>query len=815
MKFSHSVPIPSTRVDFPRLNHTFPLSKRNVSSGDNTTPGAAACAFTAVRHLSPFIDANLPIATVRMRARSSPPPPPAVRRALMPTLLAALCLFVGSASGALTGTGGICFDSCTYTLRAPRFNDTQSYNGTMPAKSKLIASCESRLHIESLYLCADLHCDLTHRVAGLSDLNHTCQTYMNTSLPPFEIVAHYSDVEIAGLRRLTQEEGVDKTVLNEVVLPADAFYQIWFDTLESVEYTYGYHYRYGFYVIVFWFIVIAIGLASRLVAAIGTLQKQEYAPRTTRGIYRSCAVWLKRYITVPATFGYRCSQNLGWCTIPPRIQSLTIFAFIAVNAFFCIHGYIVFPGHMYWPLVYHQWWRYVADRTGIISFANFPIIWLFGMRNNLLMWLTGWDFGTYNNFHRWVARVATLQAVIHSVGYVVLVFDDGGWFYFMSYWKMMFWWAGWAATLGMVGLLVASVFWMRRKQYELFLILHILLSILTLITMLGHVSIIPNTYDILFWVPFYIWIADRVLRMSRTLSFNLRFWNTFALASYDASSNIVRLSVPYSTSFYEPKPGTYYYLHVLSDKCFWESHPFTMACTTTNMHVRRKSSCEETPLLVAGEQDQEPMSEVTYEPKRGEPTMTFLIRPYDSFTARLREDTAAAWPHPARLRVLVEGPYGHTQPFNQFDDLLFIVGGSGVVVPLAHLAELAKAESRARSVKIVWAVRELSFAVDVLRQDFEDAFEGGKLSVDVYVTQNSLASNSARPDDWPEQIRLLYGRPDVREEVQDAATGAGKASLAVVACGPAVMADDARKSVVEMLDRGWSDIEYFQESFNW
>ena len=45
------------------------------------------------------------------------------------------------------------------------------------------------------------------------------------------------------------------------------------------------------------------------------------------------------------------------------------------------------------------------------------------MRNNLLLWLTGWDFGTYNNFHRWVARVATLQAVVHSIGYTVLVFE--------------------------------------------------------------------------------------------------------------------------------------------------------------------------------------------------------------------------------------------------------------------------------------------------------------------------------------------------------------------------------------------------------
>lgn len=44
------------------------------------------------------------------------------------------------------------------------------------------------------------------------------------------------------------------------------------------------------------------------------------------------------------------------------------------------------------------------------------------MRNNLLMWFTGWGFGTYNNFHRWIARTATLEAVIHSIGYTVLVF---------------------------------------------------------------------------------------------------------------------------------------------------------------------------------------------------------------------------------------------------------------------------------------------------------------------------------------------------------------------------------------------------------
>ena len=65
--------------------------------------------------------------------------------------------------------------------------------------------------------------------------------------------------------------------------------------------------------------------------------------------------------------------------------------------------------------------RHVSDRTGIVSFANFPLVWLFGMRNNLVIWLTGWEFKTYNNFHRWVARVTTVQAIIHSVGYTALI----------------------------------------------------------------------------------------------------------------------------------------------------------------------------------------------------------------------------------------------------------------------------------------------------------------------------------------------------------------------------------------------------------
>lgn len=87
------------------------------------------------------------------------------------------------------------------------------------------------LHIKSLYLCADVHCHVLERDRGLGAQNETCQQYLNTSLPPFEIVAAYSEDEIAGLRRLTKEESVAETVLNEVVLPEESFWQLWYDSL--------------------------------------------------------------------------------------------------------------------------------------------------------------------------------------------------------------------------------------------------------------------------------------------------------------------------------------------------------------------------------------------------------------------------------------------------------------------------------------------------------------------------------------------------------------------------------------------------------
>lgn len=65
-------------------------------------------------------------------------------------------------------------------------------------------------------------------------------------------------------------------------------------------------------------------------------------------------------------------------------------------------------------------WTYLTDRAGILAVANMPLVWIFAGRNDVFLWLTGWNFGTFNIFHRWVARVLTVQAIIHSIGYTVI-----------------------------------------------------------------------------------------------------------------------------------------------------------------------------------------------------------------------------------------------------------------------------------------------------------------------------------------------------------------------------------------------------------
>lgn len=107
------------------------------------------------------------------------------------------------------------------------------------------------------------------------------------------------------------------------------------------------------------------------------------------------------------------------------------------------------------------------------------MVWVFAARNDPFMWLTGWSFATYNRFHRWVARISVVHAIIHSMAWTVYEFFEGK-AYFNASWAEEYWYMGAVAVILMSLMLVASAYYFREKCYDLFLIVHIVMSVVSI-----------------------------------------------------------------------------------------------------------------------------------------------------------------------------------------------------------------------------------------------------------------------------------------------------------------------------------------------
>lgn len=562
----------------------------------------------------------------------------------------------------------------------------------------------------------------------------------------------------------------------------------------------------------------------------------------------------KEHILTPAAFDHHCAEPLGWWIVPPRLQSLTILIFIIINFILSFGHYDVFSTNLYWPDATSQYARYVGDRTGVIGVANFTLTYLFATRNNILLWVTGWSFETFIQFHRWVARVSTIQAIAHSVAYTVYVLARGGWQHYWNVWRQRYWYYGAVATTAMSLLLVFSLYPLRCRVYELFLFLHVTLAIASLVGMWYHVEIFDGNYNIFLWPCFFVWIADRILRVGRVLWYNLPYQQS--LATYSSQTNVIWVKVPRITQ--TPQPGSYYFLYLMHGTTWHESHPFTL------------SGWEEHPSV-----EHEPESNQKYPLRKRKINLQFVIRPYNGLTARWRDlfkDHAFKSRDGRHLRILVEGPYGQRHSLRWHDTIVFIVGGTGIAIVLSYLSDIldtARAKGngyRMQCLHIVWAVREPGFFHETFDRELQPRLtEISELSdrtveihVQIYITgasveqrlsdASSIDSNletpfgtemisdpAARnselePDEHsplssaggtvtPVGIRLsvFNHRPRLENVILRCTSAESdlRGDCAVVACCPSSMADSTRAAVVKAIGQGHKSIDFYPESYAW
>lgn len=243
--------------------------------------------------------------------------------------------------------------------------------------------------------------------------------------------------------------------------------------------------------------------------------------------------------------------------------------------------------------------------------------------------------------------------------------------------------------------------------------------------------------------------------------------------------------------------------------------------------------------------------------------LVLFIRPRGGFTARLAKYIDS---HPnAKMRVLLDGPYGGILPGSITDNqrMLVIAGGSGagwafplIMAFLKHARKLESADDTGAypALKVVLATRELPtaewFGKEV--QQLLDATPA--LKVEIYLTgahtneEIGTPEQMASPQDDPEKgpgqgrirvkpvletdtpegclakgvrhIQHLTSRPDLQTIVAEEARMIGEnQSLSVLVCGPASMQHDVSSAVAReqliVAKRGAGDIYLHLEHFSW
>ncbi|KAI3324911.1 ferric reductase like transmembrane component [Xylariaceae sp. AK1471] len=576
---------------------------------------------------------------------------------------------------------------------------------------------------------------------------------------------------------------------------------------------------------------------------------------------------VQQHFVLPALFGSRHLEplpgSLGY--VPGRALSIFISIYVALNIIFSSVSFGSFQPNIFFLSQQAELCEYVGNRTGTLSLVNMSIAILFAGRNNILIAITGWSQTTFLTLHRWAARVATLQAIVHSIVYTLQYFEpgyDGAAAYAAKAAEPFYWWG----IIGTIALSLAATFAIlpiRIRLYEFFLIIHIVLIILALVACWYH--LVPHFgykygYQVWLYICFAFWSADRFARLVR-IAYHNRLGDAKAIVEAIPGCNILHVTV-FPRVARRIGPGQHTFLYFPGLGRFWESHPFSIAAWETH-----RGSPQDSPTSISTSKDNEiyamvkkpgaissgadsyyqtkltavPRDEtVPHEShKYDDVCFHLLIRAHSGMTATLQRYLSSP-SHSSRVEISVytEGYYsGHRatlQPFFTADTVLCLVGGLGITHALGFVQEYmsgksAEAEAlgksrgimkRAKRFILAWSAKELAF-IDHVKHNF---------LADAHAVESSFwytgSSDSAaqRSESFKSESREV--------ESQDTSTGAGVTAgrmhipsvirssvevgllTTVLVCGPGQMADEARKQVVNCVKDGFR-VDLVEEAFAW
>ncbi|KAM0790012.1 hypothetical protein ACM66B_005341 [Microbotryomycetes sp. NB124-2] len=468
-----------------------------------------------------------------------------------------------------------------------------------------------------------------------------------------------------------------------------------------------------------------------------------------------------------------------------------------------------------------QYLRGMADRTGIMSFGSTPLVILLATRHSPISWLSGSSFARLQVYHRWVSRITFGLAFVHSLVFFVLIAAQRiGWSVF---WDKRY--LRWGLLAFAAGVVLCFGSWRRLREisYEIFLVGHILSAFLWILGSYYHVALLHAQHRHLVWIYFAtsVWAFERCVRLlSRLLNnyklLHSRMTRTTATATVCSRGDFIHLVITTGSELALSRigPGSYVYLSFtgLGRTRAWQSHPFSIAWPV-EAHGSRETTAAN--------------------------GFEVLLRPCSGLTAHLYERLTSSNDEPSLAKskwvdVQITGPYGEVYSLAGERHVVIVVGGSGIAVALAHLADMARhlrqGTLKTRRVTLIWATRNAESA-QILQSFFERLLTGPNpwptlhfLDLRVYLTRPassvtlvySFVDYSAKVKqaigldlfrrasvDFV-HLSVKCGRPDldaILEEVL-ATRQVTDGQLYITACGPTGLCDLTREAVRARVQQG-------------
>lgn len=501
---------------------------------------------------------------------------------------------------------------------------------------------------------------------------------------------------------------------------------------------------------------------------------------------------LKPYLVYPSTIGTYSVRPLPWLlgNAPTVGQSLYIAMFVILNVVLTAVNYDRSQPHPWWFSPREETLAYIGYRTGHISYALLPLVILFSGRNNFLLWITNWPYSTYILLHRWIARVFTLHAILHSIT-LLLTYTSSGSYPVES--KKPYWLWGIAATVLACAMLVFSHLYFRRLSYEIFLGLHIFLAAFVIIGCWYHVILKWgfNFYDNWLIAASAVWFFDRLVRVVRVAKNGIRY-----ATITDVGPDHVRVDIPGLRWSNKPGHVAYAFFPSLSPLRPWENHPFSVNSTSlfrqyTSPELQSpgsQSDSSQPASLDVGYNGESKTEGKVLESGIATPTsanavlsttttgLTLVVTKKSGLTRHLRGEHG-------RVPALLEGPYPH-QPSSDIlrcDRVVLVGGGVGIT------GLLAWAHSHP-NVKLAWCVKSRH---EPLVRQMDSALQLVK-----------------------DQEVLVGERLELRRLLSHEADS-GYAKIGVVVCGPGPMCDEVRSIVAGLGRSGKTVFELEVHAFSW